>query len=432
MKTRRPFGICSLQVRNFPTMAPHETDVHQRVVKKWEWADTFPEDLSHPMDSTKFLTRCMYTAFCDIIANRRLLPKTVFKIRTIDEDLRVCVLNTSTPSGYRMVEKFRGVSHAIANRYLRSLMLVINPTREDVSDAVEMYTWHLRYGGGDDPRAEFTSTDGTIIASLKYGGIQSVKKQVYDLFKAIRRLCNLVLSPLPAAATATLRATYTNWTPEDYQAPGFYPSPENPILRPEAGEIRMGLLHTDHHTAFVMAKSIFVGESREHELLEGNRIGDSLSQDSANSVNDGDVQLHSTNNTMERISGDVSQEGLLEIPRRTLASPSHVKRIRLGSDSSNSSVASRTSRASVLEVRGSVDSPDRSEESELEETFHYDTPAKIPKKSRENFEEVASSSLRLDVIKTQSSCKTPPSVKTPGRIKCAKFTPKDTQQVKRG
>ncbi|VDK80951.1 unnamed protein product [Cylicostephanus goldi] len=155
-----------------------------------------------------------------------------------------------------MVEKFRGVSHAIAHRYLRSLMLVINPTRDDENDAVEMYIWHMRYGVGDDHGAELTGTDGTIMASLRYEGIQSVKKQVLDLFKAIRGLCKIVLAPLPTAAAATLRATYTDWTPEDYQAPGFYPSPEKPILRPEAEEIRMGTLQTGHHT-FVFLYEFF-------------------------------------------------------------------------------------------------------------------------------------------------------------------------------
>lgn len=69
-------------------------------------------------------------------------------------DLRAYVMDTSEVLGARLVQKFKGVNHAVEHRYLRELMLVVSATEEDEKDAIEMYTWRLRYDVDGNPEAE--------------------------------------------------------------------------------------------------------------------------------------------------------------------------------------------------------------------------------------------------------------------------------------
>ncbi|EYC09393.1 hypothetical protein Y032_0060g3090 [Ancylostoma ceylanicum] len=182
--------------------------LHKKEIDRKSWAATFPEELNHFSESTIFISRCMYITFSHILASRRLLPANVFKKRTIDGDLRAYVMNSAELLGGRFVQKFKGVNEALERRYLRELILVVTATEDSDKDAIEVYSWRLRYDVDGDPRAELTQADGTIMAALRFRGMQYLKKQVAELLLMIRTLCRETLSPLPAGVSSALRITY--------------------------------------------------------------------------------------------------------------------------------------------------------------------------------------------------------------------------------
>lgn len=82
----------------------------------------------------------MYITLCHILASRNLLPQKNFKKRTIDGQLRAYVMDGTEVLGARLIQKFKGVTHALEHQYLRELILVVSASEDDENDAIEMYT----------------------------------------------------------------------------------------------------------------------------------------------------------------------------------------------------------------------------------------------------------------------------------------------------
>ncbi|VDM75266.1 unnamed protein product [Strongylus vulgaris] len=306
---------------------PYRKEIDKK--SRFQWAATFPEDVEGLSESTVFITRCMYITFSHILSCRRLMPSNVFKKRTIDGDLRAYVMDTSELLGARFVQKFKGINSAVEKGYLHELMLVVTPTEEDDKDAIEMYTWRMRYDIDGDPQAELRMGDGTVMAALRFQGMQHLKKQVTELLLMLRALCRELLSPLPPTASSALRITYTDRTPKGYQAPGFYRSPEDPILRPDAQEIEVVAFQTKHHGASVAVKSIFIDDAyavglRLKETMKLDGLDDSLNQSFGEEQGAGDEVQAPSDETLERISGPLEgqifdyvtyQSDTVEVPR---------------------------------------------------------------------------------------------------------------------
>ncbi|KAE9412090.1 hypothetical protein Angca_007961, partial [Angiostrongylus cantonensis] len=173
-------------------------------------------------------------------------------------NLRAYVMDSSEILGARLLKKFKGVAETIEQRYLRELTLVVSPTEEDWCDAIEIYTWRMHYNADGEPQAELQQSDGAVVPALRFKGDQFVKKQTTELLKSLSRLCSCALNPLPVGASATMRITYTNRTPKGYQAPGFYRSPEDPVLLRHAHCLKLGLFQTKYHRASVRVRSAFL------------------------------------------------------------------------------------------------------------------------------------------------------------------------------
>ncbi|KAL6743758.1 hypothetical protein Aduo_016764 [Ancylostoma duodenale] len=285
--------------------------LHKKEIDRKSWAATFPDELNHFSESTVFIARCMYITFSHILASRRLMPTNVFKKRTIDGDLRAYVMNSAELLGGRFVQKFKGVNEALERRYLRELILVVSASEDDDEDAIEMYTWRLRYDADGDPRAELRQADGTVMAALRFRGMQYLKKQVTELLLMIRTLCRETLSPLPAGASSALRITYNDRAPKGYQAPGFHRSPQDPVLRPDAQEIEIVAMQTKHHGASVVVRSIFIDDAyavglRLKEAMKLDGLDDSLNESFGEEQGAGDDAQR--NDTMERISGTIVEQ----------------------------------------------------------------------------------------------------------------------------
>lgn len=69
--------------------------------------------------------------------------------------LRAYVMDGTEVLGARLIQKFKGVTHALEHQYLRELILVVSASEDDENDAIEMYTWRLRYDSDGEPHAEF-------------------------------------------------------------------------------------------------------------------------------------------------------------------------------------------------------------------------------------------------------------------------------------
>ncbi|KIH51643.1 HORMA domain protein [Ancylostoma duodenale] len=362
----------------------------------------------------------MYITFSHILASRRLMPTNVFKKRTIDDhieivicpctyvlgDLRAYVMNSAELLGGRFVQKFKGVNEALERRYLRELILVVSASEEDDKDAIEMYTWRLRYDADGDPRAELRQADGTVMAALRFRGMQYLKKQVTELLLMIRTLCRETLSPLPAGASSALRITYNDRAPKGYQAPGFHRSPQDPVLRPDAQEIEIVAMQTRHHGSSVVMRSIFIDDAyavglRLKEAMKLDGLDDSLNESFGEEQGAGDDAQR--NDTMERISGAiVEQIDVLEA--------------RQGEHMTNETGDSLVMNTSLMEIHGS---PTNTVAISLEETK--------PKRGRRGQPTVAKVSPVVGAtpprdVQDKNNLDTPPSRKTPSAVNVSKVS----------
>ncbi|VDM53110.1 unnamed protein product [Angiostrongylus costaricensis] len=348
-------------------------------------------------------------------------------------------MNSSEPLGARLVQKFQGVTEAIEQRYLRELMLVVSPTEEDWKDAIEMYTWILRYDVDGEPQAELRQPDGTVMAALKFRGMQHLKKQTTELLLLIRTLCRDTLPPLPAGASAVIRITYTERTPKGYQAPGFYRSPEDPVLRPDARYVQLATLETEYHGASVIVRSVFIDDEYAIKMRVNNaprlsNMDDSLNEslDEVSGAGDG-VHRSVNNDTIERISETaLHQSETVEIAREEVRTADETR--SRSSPRIPDSDSSKLTRLSVAVDRGSVADLDSSDNTSPAEDY--------PKRSRRGrhavtkvvrdhpihgrFRSAASATPQVVNVSTPRSINpvidshdTPPAKKTPGATKCA-------------
>ncbi|KAJ1346959.1 hypothetical protein KIN20_001894 [Parelaphostrongylus tenuis] len=319
MEAKRDVGVHSLAHARTEkeNMAPftsksNTTAVGKPTVDRNIWASTFPSDIRSVSESTVFFTRCAYVAFSHILASRRLLPKNAFKQRNIDGNVRAYIMDTATVLGARMAQKFRGVTEAIEQQYLRELILVVSSTIENVTDVIEMYTWRMRYEFDGEPQAELLQADGTVMVALTFRGIQYLGKQTAELLNTLRTLCRELLKPLPLGASPFIRITYTDRTPKGYQAPGFYRFPDDPILRPDAQQVPLGLLQTKYHGVSVGVQSICIDNACTVKCCLKRKVtpnGDSLDESLDGEAGAGDDAQHPSNNdTIVRISGTSVQQ----------------------------------------------------------------------------------------------------------------------------
>ncbi|KJH53169.1 HORMA domain protein [Dictyocaulus viviparus] len=388
----------------------------------------------------------MYIAFTHILSSRRLLPQNVFKKRNIDGNdrcvegyLRAYVMDTKEILGARLVQKFKGVTTAVEQRYLRELILVVSPTNEDMNDAIEMYTWTMRYDIDGDPQAELRRADGTVMAALRFRGMQYLKKQTAELLRMIRALCRDTLAPLPTGASAVIRITYTDRTPKGYQAPGFYRSPEEPVLRSDAQEIEIGSIQTKYYGASVVIRSLFIDDAyavglRLKEAIKIGSLDDSLNDSFGEEADASDEANRSNNNdTMERISDTaLHQSGDVEVAREgaECVDETRSRSTPVISDSETS----KLTKLSVAVDRGSIADMDSLDASlpteEYPKRSRRGRPAAVKSARGQPVFERSRSPVSVSVAAPQivhvttpttkpsnDSCDTPPAKKTPGFIK---------------
>ncbi|WKX99939.1 hypothetical protein Q1695_014647 [Nippostrongylus brasiliensis] len=409
-----------------------------------QWAGTFPEEITSRSQSNTFVCRMMYISFCHIISSRMLLPKNCFRRRTIDGSLRAYVMDSNEILGGRLIQKFKGITKAVEHQYLRELILVVSAKEEEENDAIEVFIWRVRYDVDGDPQVELRQPDGTVMTALRFKGMAHLKKQVAEILNMIRILCRETLAPLPAGASATLRITYTDRTPKGYQAEGFYRSPEDHVLRPDAQEVEItNSLQTNYHGSALVVQSVFIDDAyavgmRLKEDARFPTLNDSLNEsiDDHAAGDDGNRSNTSKNDTMERISeGTPRQTATVEIPRNVSSPPMGENVVSHSSPTTTELDASKMTR---LRGRGSPAQMVSSESTSPEEI-----PAKRARRGRAKttahaLQErnkspvVVGASPPLPIRSTPLRAQdgdlmsdTPPATRTPGIMKVAKVTPKE-------
>uniref|UniRef100_A0A0K0D2A1 HORMA domain-containing protein n=1 Tax=Angiostrongylus cantonensis TaxID=6313 RepID=A0A0K0D2A1_ANGCA len=379
------------------------------------------------------------------------MPIDLFCKMGIAGKLHVFVMNPSELLGARLVQKFQGVTEALEQRYLRELMLVVSPTEEDWKDAIEMYTWIMRYDVDGEPQAELQQPDGTVMAALRFRGMQHLKKQTTELLLSLKALCVDTLPPLPAGASAVIRITYTDRTPKGYQAPGFYRSPEDPVLRPDARHVQLATLETDYHGASVVVRSVFIDDEYDVKMKVNNALRLSIMDDSLNDslneescVDDG-THRSVNNDTIERISETaLHQSESVEIAREEVRTVDETR--SRSSPRIPDSDSSKLTRLSMAVDRGSVADLDSSDNTSPAENYpkrsrrgrHAATKVGQDHPIHRRLGSAASTTPQVVNVSTPrsrnpviDSYDTPPAKKTPGATKCAWVTPKEPPVMRR-
>uniref|UniRef100_A0A1I7WI03 HORMA domain-containing protein n=1 Tax=Heterorhabditis bacteriophora TaxID=37862 RepID=A0A1I7WI03_HETBA len=101
--------------------------------------------------------------------------------------VRTYVMNLNEAIGIRVASKFRGAGEAIHKGYLREFMIVVSCNENDEDDAIEVYTWRMRYGNDGVPSAEFI--EDPTFPNFRYNSL--IKYLGLDLCILLRLIVNV-------------------------------------------------------------------------------------------------------------------------------------------------------------------------------------------------------------------------------------------------
>ncbi|XP_023324971.1 HORMA domain-containing protein 2 [Eurytemora carolleeae] len=175
------------------------------------WAQHFPTTIN---TEQKLLT----TALSSLTYIRGLLPEHCYANRKMDEiPIKVLLANTDHPIAKALATCLEGTFEALEKKYLKEFFFIIFLDKDDPDGSVyEMYNFSFSYSDG------VTSMHGTSNkAGMKY------ENKIYNSTRLLlRNLCFLTqtFEPVPDEAYLTVKLTYHENTPDEYEPPGFSPS----------------------------------------------------------------------------------------------------------------------------------------------------------------------------------------------------------------
>lgn len=222
------------------------------------WEATFPGAPEGEL-SAVFMKRVIFAFASDLLSRRRLLAATEFRKRQV-EYLRFNILDKKSATGSTVSEILKGALDALDLTYLKEILIIVcqSPYHDD-DGAVEVYKFSIIYGQKNVASAS-ASEEARHTWRISYRGVDSVHKQIAYITQRIHALADC-LPPLPDGCYTTIKVTYCEGTPSEYQPNGF--TADSKLFRfvKPAGFVVLGKVDCEFHSCRVSAESVLVGDS---------------------------------------------------------------------------------------------------------------------------------------------------------------------------
>ena len=219
------------------------------------WNKVFPKQHNTEVKSCIFVKKLMAVAISNITYLRSIFPEKAFSNRSLDGlPLKILKEVSDCEAATSLVSWLRGAFEAIEKRYLKELIFIIYMNPENTNDVHEMYTFRFGYTEGDRMECQ-------LLQGQNEKRINSVTDD--DLYKATQSMLRTIivlvqgLGPLPDSAYMTMKLKYYDeFTPTDYEPPGFCPTEwTSPTLPSGAVSLNSGDVSTNFHTMKLRVKA---------------------------------------------------------------------------------------------------------------------------------------------------------------------------------
>jgi meiosis-specific protein HOP1 len=206
----------------------------------------FPtETITNPAQSLAFMKKFSAIGISTILYLRSSLPEEAFTIKNVN-GMRVTLLKTGVHSvADKICKMTQSAVQALSKGHLHELDIIFF-SGQDSDDVVEKYTFVF-----DKPAKKREACNSKGDTSEADKDDQAIKKATKIMLKKMSTYMQ-VLADLPNEAQLSLRLTYNQDTPEDYNPPGFETlSPKSSSLgfmaETPPTPIRMGSIDTTWH-----------------------------------------------------------------------------------------------------------------------------------------------------------------------------------------
>ncbi|KAG8223558.1 hypothetical protein J437_LFUL004432 [Ladona fulva] len=207
------------------------------------WQEMFPNPQLNEQTSCTFLKKLVAIAISNITYLRNIFPEGAFADRYLEGlNLKVLRDDGCFPAVSQLIKWIKGSFEALDYKYLRQLIIGIYNDPSKPNDVVETYSFHFSYTNKALTGCTYYQNDGKNKRELtteKAVNPEETFRQTLSLFRHCI-LCTHSLKPLPLGAMINMRLLYYDdgnfslphlnlilviVTPEDYEPPGFKPSP---------------------------------------------------------------------------------------------------------------------------------------------------------------------------------------------------------------
>ncbi|XP_046395232.1 uncharacterized protein LOC124162677 [Ischnura elegans] len=213
----------------------------QKAAGSKSWQEMFPNPQLSEQSSATFLKKLVAIAISNITYLRNIFPEAAFADRSLEGlNLKVLRDDGSFPAVSQLIRWIKGSFEALDRRFLRQLIIGIYNDPTNPNDVLETYSFHFSYTNKTLSSCSYYQNDGQNkreITTENFVSAEETFRQTISLFRHCL-MCTHSLKPLPQDSLINMRLLYyDDVTPENYEPPGFKPSPvsaytfvNNPIL----------------------------------------------------------------------------------------------------------------------------------------------------------------------------------------------------------
>ncbi|OWF50585.1 HORMA domain-containing protein 1-like [Mizuhopecten yessoensis] len=225
------------------------------------WSSIFPNEQVTEQQSALFVKKLLAVAISNIAYLRAIFPEHAFGDRCLEGlNLKIMRDDSACPGASQVIKWVKGCFDAVDKKYLRMLIMGIYLDSEDPDTVIESYTFKFSYKNSAEMdvyrnEKKIASTDSVL----------ETKKATIRLLRTMVVLTQ-TLKSLPDDVMLTMKLLYyDDYTPADYEPPGFKPAQTDTfVFDEEPMNIKVGDVSTQFHTIKMRIKT----DSKQFELKD--------------------------------------------------------------------------------------------------------------------------------------------------------------------
>jgi len=228
------------------------------------WSTYFPAKMSTEQESCQFVKKLLTTAISCVTYIRSILPEESYANKDLDGiPIKVLRGKATHPIAQALASSLKGVFDALEKKYLKEFLFIIYLNQDDPDNSIhEIYNFSFSYDDGVTSMSDMRNKEQ--FHNTVYNSTRNLIRSLITLTQS--------LEPIPDEAYMTIKLTYYEETPADYEPLGF-----------KACDLPQGLVYNN----------TMVGVNTHHHSLKVRvKFPDTYSEHRTNYTNDGLIADH--------------------------------------------------------------------------------------------------------------------------------------------